>query len=109
MYTATLNPQAVQFKGSFNQPRNSHYLLQNLITDMEFLKDFEKRPLEILKSFGVDTSEVKIPDNFKLPPQDILKERLKYYYDNEEFVSPAQHASAAGFWFVLFLVPVFAY
>ena len=44
MYTATLNPQAVQFKGSFNQPRNSHYLLQNLITDMEFLKDFEKRP-----------------------------------------------------------------
>ncbi len=83
MYTTNSNPVLIYKSYDFNQPRVSNLLLKDLISDIEFLKDFEKRPLEILQYYGIDTAEINIPENFKMPPQNVL-EKLSKYRGNRE-------------------------
>jgi hypothetical protein len=44
-----------------------------------------------------------------MPSQEEINMALKYYYSNEEFVSPAMQTSAAAFWVVFIFIPAFAY
>lgn len=91
------------------QPRDSYKFMQDFAFNQENLNEFQKNPLNFLQSRGIDTSELIIPKDFKMPSQEEINMALKYYYSNEEFVSPAMQTSAAAFWVVFIFIPAFAY
>ena len=91
------------------KPRDSYQFVQDFAFKQENLDNFQKDPLNFLKSKGIDTSELTIPKDFKMPTQEEINIALKYYYSNEEFVSPAMQTSAAAFWVAFLFIPIIAY
>lgn len=71
--------------------------------------DFQENPIKVFEEYHFDTSKILIPENFILPTQQELRERLSYINNYEDFVSPSQIQSLPVLPAIFVFIPIFAY
>jgi len=86
-------------------PRSQRLFFQNIISG-DILDDFSRDPKQFLSNYGVDVSALHIPDNFEMPPREVLEQRFQEYFGYDEF-SNTKHALVFVV-FLIFLIPVVA-
>lgn len=89
-------------------PRSQRLFFQNFVSSDDIIDDFRKDPKQFLSKYGVDVSALNIPDNFEVPPREVLEERFQQYFGYDEFGAPAMYAIPFVV-FLVFLVPQFAH
>ncbi|WP_018675108.1 hypothetical protein [Riemerella columbina] len=90
-------------------PRDTYSFVNKLVHDTSFYNEFSLNPLKVFGENGFDTSKIYIPNDFSMPSQEELKERLMYIYSYEDFVSPAEMSSLPILPVVFIFIPIFAY
>jgi len=106
--TPTVNPILIGKKVNIDSPRDTYSFLNRLVNDKSFYDEFQNQPLKIFKEYNFDTSKITIPADFILPSQDVLRDRLSYINNYEDFVSPSQIQSLPVLPVIFVFIPVFA-
>lgn len=89
-------------------PRSQRVFFQNFISSEDILDDFRKDPKQFLVKYGVDVSALNLPENFEVPPKEVLEKRFQQYFGHDEFGAPAMYTIPFVV-FLVFLIPTPAY
>lgn len=93
-------------RDGIKSPRNVYSFLNKLANDKAFYISFQNSPIHIFEEYGFDISKIVIPNDFKLPSQSEIKERLIYINTYEDFVSPSQIQSLPILPVVFVFIPI---